>query len=170
MDPPTFGRTLRPNNSKGFLKNELSYVNRAKTLRLFVGRKSTRADSSRQKVISGFDAVKLSAPDWKFGRGKYVVSSSAAFGSILLPGMMFPGKGWPVSGSVITRSGRSALKSPLRCASVATVAVRVPLLSMIRLHSWDQKKKSFSFIIGPPIVYPKLLYRFSGFSVAKKFR
>src|SRR5438477_11795321 len=118
-----------------------------------------RADSSRQKVVSGFDAVKFCEPDWKpgVGNGKYVFSKSCALGSILPAGITFPANGIPVSGSWMTRDGRSALKSPSRSVGVATCAVRVPPLSIIRLHSCDQKKNTRSFFTGPPKVYPKLL-------------
>src|SRR5437016_5232960 len=63
-----------------------------------------------------------------------------------------------------------ALKSPRRCAGVGTIVVRVPLLWMMRRHSCDQKKKSLSFLMGPPTSYPKSLYRFFGRDVAKKLR
>src|SRR5262249_20801914 len=49
-------------------------------------------------------------------------------------------------------------KSPLRCKGVGTCAVRTtPAIS--RFHSSDTKKKTLSFLIGPPNENPKSLRR-----------
>ena len=71
-------------------------------------------------------------------------------------GMMPPGKGSPVSGSVGAASEQAVrwLKSPLRSAWVGTSAERAMPRSS-RFHSAEAKKWSLSLTIGPPIVNPK---------------
>src|SRR5574338_258727 len=66
-------------------------------------------------------------------------------------GILFPGNGAPVSGSIgmVAQLVSVWLKSPLRSASVGTNCVRtVPRFS--RFHSADPKKCSLSLIRGPP--------------------
>src|SRR3954466_14586904 len=53
---------------------------------------------------------------------------------------------------------RNTLKSPFCSAWVGTLAVR-SLPRSSRFHSCDQKKNSLSFLIGPPMLYPKSLRR-----------
>ena len=46
--------------------------------------------------------IALFAPCWKPGVGSgYAFSSASPFGLSLLAGMMLPGNGWPVSGSLM---------------------------------------------------------------------
>src|SRR5262245_3683223 len=76
-------------------------------------------------------------------------------GLIRFAGMMFPGKAWPVRGSIGLPSVHPAipgpLKSPFRSASVGTNEVRTSLrLSLF--FSYEKKKWSLSLTMGPPSV------------------
>src|SRR5215831_17023393 len=91
------------------------------------------------------------------GNGHKLSNASPA-GLSLSVGILLPGNGLPVNGSVgVCKFPECGpLKSPFRSRSVGTVDLRgTPRDS--RRHSCDQKKKILSFFTGPPIVYPKFL-------------
>src|ERR1700730_115277 len=72
----------------------------------------------------------------------------------------FAGSVSPPTGKPLNLAGQAAisLKSPPFSATVGTRWVLVAA-SFCLFHSWDQKKKTLSFFMGPPIVYPKSLRR-----------
>ena len=80
-------------------------------------------------------------------------------------GMTLPGKGWPVSGSRI--AVESMLKSPPRCWLFGRVRNVGLVERRILRHSSAPKKNSLSFMIGPPMVPPKLSYFSSGFATPR---
>src|ERR1700688_1063061 len=62
----------------------------------------------------------------------------------------------PVAGKPnVAALGQAAMseKFPPFSATVGTRALLV-VPEICLFHSWDQKKKTLSFLIGPPIVYP----------------
>ena len=106
--------------------------------------------------------IQLFAPCWNPGIGSgSALTSALPCGLIRSAGMMLPWNGCPVSGSRITRPGRSALKSPLRIAAVGTMPVCSSTVRS-RCHSSPQKKNTFDLLvlnlpgmkIGPPSVKP----------------
>src|SRR6516165_5845993 len=110
--------------------------------------------------------IAFAVPDRKFGVGSgYAFSRARPFALSCPGGMKLFGKGWPVCGLMIVRAplkkplfgSSSSPKSPVRIFAVGTVAVFVCTASY-SIHSWATKKKSLSFMIGPPIEYAGCLY------------
>src|ERR1043166_8323413 len=83
-------------------------------------------------------------------------------------GMILVGIATPVVGSLIVPD--FAEKSPVRSAAVGTkaVLVYVMLRRIVRCH--EPKKKSLSFLMGPPSVPPNWLRLSASFCVPKKLR
>src|ERR1700677_167515 len=95
-------------------------------------------------------------------------------GSIRFVGMMLPGKGAPVSGSVIVIRVPTEFtvleKLPARSNAVGTLAVPVVVGTFTWVYSWEAKKKNFSRVLlytlgmvtGPPMLKPPTKYRYRG--------
>src|ERR1700730_3633598 len=95
--------------------------------------------------------------------------------AILLFGLAVKAPPTPLPGSVSPALGRQPMvlvelnaeslawseKSPVLSRGVGT-RPELTLPVICRFHSWDQKKKILSFLIGPPTVYPKSLRRSLG--------
>ena len=67
-------------------------------------------------------------------------------------GMMLPGNGWPVSGSLI--AVLRALKSPRSIAVVGSVRNVGVVSRRIFFHSSPPKKNSLLLTAGPPKLHP----------------
>ncbi len=89
--------------------------------------------------------------------------TDCAIGLNRLCGIRFPGKGWPVWGSI--RVTPTPEKSPCRQASGATERTSSPGRS--RTKPWKSPKKNSLFLIsGPPSVAPKMCWDKSAFFAA----
>src|SRR5262245_25346943 len=109
---------------------------------------STRAFSSRQSIDEGTDWNQLAPPvaadGVTLGSGSnWAINSPVGSGFVITPPTI------PVPPGNVPPQLKVPLKSPLRSAAVGTQAWRVlPRISLF--HSWLQKKKALSFLIGPP--------------------
>src|ERR1700693_920754 len=93
-----------------------------------------------------------------FGKGVPGVGFAGDGGFVAVAGSRIPVAGKPN----VAKLGQAAMseKFPPFSATVGTRALLV-VPEICLFHSWDQKKKILSFLIGPPMVYPKSLRRSS---------
>src|SRR6188768_3517733 len=143
-------RTIGNGSSPHWLRSasQLSWVQRTMRRVLLVTVQSIRMFSCRQ-------LLQLPATGVVLGRFmRFIIAWPP--GLIRSGGMMFPGKGWPVRGSMGVgeeQPGRLLLKLPARSSAVGTNDVRTSLrLSLF--HSRETKKWSLSLMMGPPKVPP----------------
>ena len=131
-----------PLSGSGSFQTFGAHVCRTASAMVGRGTKSILMLSFRWLLKTAGLPIQLFAPCWNPGIGSgYALSSARPCGLMRSCGMMLPGNGRPVSGSRMTRPGRSALKSPLRIAAVGTMPVCSSTVRS-RCHSWPQKKNS----------------------------
>ena len=172
------GLLPQPKPAEGVPRVQASWVYFSIRVSVLVRLMSPRAFSSRQGVglLRDFVQFKFVHGSERVGAGYWVMSKRAwevvrswgRMAGTMVPALLrarpnaVPSLGW---GSVSPFIGKPALlkpfelpgqpamalKSPVRSPMVGTWRVTA-IPSMRLFHSWDQKKKTLSFLTGPPML------------------